>query len=229
MNASRLIHHSNDVEMQQRLSPDDQIDGRSSIFDTDQLSRLVGENQQIISREIINGEHHIISRNQNGEHILTRIVNATDDHQLINKMDGSMYADHLPTPVLQYEKAESPELQGNQSKNGQQIVYAHPSDGKNAIMYGDPKATSQHYGGVMENGKPSELIYEDANKTVIYATSDPKANMDLYPSNELGLIDGTPVVVQGGIQYTQQPGPGGTIVYVLPETFEDDMNGQISR
>lgn len=46
-------------------------------FDENQIIRVVGSNgeqQQIISREIINGEHHILSRNEAGEHILTRIV-----------------------------------------------------------------------------------------------------------------------------------------------------------
>lgn len=46
-------------------------------FDENQIIRVVGPNgeqQQIISREIINGEHHILSRNEAGEHILTRIV-----------------------------------------------------------------------------------------------------------------------------------------------------------
>lgn len=45
-------------------------------FTDEQILRLIGAtgDQQIISREYINGEHHILTRNENGEHIITRIV-----------------------------------------------------------------------------------------------------------------------------------------------------------
>lgn len=45
-------------------------------FTDEQILRLIGAtgDQQIISREFINGEHHILTRNENGEHIITRIV-----------------------------------------------------------------------------------------------------------------------------------------------------------
>lgn len=45
-------------------------------FTDEQILRLIGAtgDQTIISREFINGEHHILTRNENGEHIITRIV-----------------------------------------------------------------------------------------------------------------------------------------------------------
>lgn len=45
-------------------------------FTDEQILRLIEAtgDQQIISREYINGEHHILTRNENGEHIITRIV-----------------------------------------------------------------------------------------------------------------------------------------------------------
>lgn len=45
-------------------------------FTDEQILRLIGatDDQQIISREYINGEHHILTRNANGEHIITRIL-----------------------------------------------------------------------------------------------------------------------------------------------------------
>lgn len=70
----------------------------------DQILRLVapnGETQQIISREIINGEHHILTRNENGEHIITRIVSADTKFGLTNDDNdddgnGISYATTIP-------------------------------------------------------------------------------------------------------------------------------------
>lgn len=124
----------------QRLPSDDHhiIDGRmiadqrnDSLLNKlgmsdDQILRLLGpngENQQIISREIINGEHHILTRNENGEHIITRIVSADpkftiaaddnfitqDAHQKIiatTSDPGTVYISNAGTPapsVLQYD------------------------------------------------------------------------------------------------------------------------------
>lgn len=62
-------------------------------FCDDQILRLIGpngESQQIISREIINGEHHILTRNENGDHIITRIVGP--DHKLNAESESAIYA-----------------------------------------------------------------------------------------------------------------------------------------
>lgn len=92
----------------QTVSPDDNqiIDEQHIITDNhseqlltklaisdDHILRLVGpngESQQIISREIINGEHHILTRNENGEHTITRIVSA-ENHGLLNSSDNAIY------------------------------------------------------------------------------------------------------------------------------------------
>lgn len=45
--------------------------------------------------------------------------------------------------------------------------------------------------------QPLDLIYEDGGKTVIYTTtSDPKS-LELYSGNELNLLEGHQVIVQG--------------------------------
>lgn len=51
-------------------------------FTDEQILRLIGAtgDQQIISREYINGEHHILTRNENGDHIITRILTVSPIH-----------------------------------------------------------------------------------------------------------------------------------------------------
>lgn len=58
----------------------------------EQILRLIGtngESQQIVSREIINGEPHILTRSESGEHILTRIVTADPK---LTVSDNAIYA-----------------------------------------------------------------------------------------------------------------------------------------
>nr|XP_029721927.1 protein grainyhead-like [Aedes albopictus] len=255
------VHHQQQQQQHQslaRLSPDD--DQSVRMLDNAHIQRLLG-NQQIISREIINGEHHIITRNENGETILTRIVNApaTTTDQLINKLptdpnaiysshhgDGgpsTPTADQLPTTVLQYEKetttnsiitsTNSPAAI-NQSK---QIVYTVGGEPKN-VIYGDPKAAIPHFEPMgqqdpnEQSGKAApqiDYVYNDGNKTVIY--TDQKGLESLYANNELGLMDGTQIVVQGNLQYTPQQGPDGTTVYVVASDMhhQEDVGQQIQR
>lgn len=151
----------------QRISPGDQMiddrvitDNRSeellsklSVSD-DHILRLVGpngESQQIISREIINGEHHILTRNENGEHIITRIVSsdhklgsadsalfatgqlAMGHHKIITTHDehDAVYAnEHVDSAVLQYDGSATSTCSGDnepidvKGKDGQ-IIYTH--------------------------------------------------------------------------------------------------------
>ncbi|XP_058465164.1 protein grainyhead isoform X2 [Malaya genurostris] len=273
-------HHQQQQQQQQqqqhqslaRLSPDDQS---VRMLDNAHIQRLLG-NQQIISREIINGEHHIITRNENGETILTRIVNApattaTPD-QLINKLStdpNGIYgghhhataggsstpsADQLPTTILQYEK-ETEDKQQHQQQQQQiyanpandsspdqavainqpkQIVYTVGGEPKN-VIYGDPKAAIPHFEplnqdptGQQDPKAQIDYVYNDGNKTVIY--TDQKGLESLYANNELGLMDGTQIVVQGNLQYTQQQGPDGTTVYVVASDMNpDDISAQIQQ
>lgn len=87
----RLVNDDQQQQSQQRSAhPIDQMLTKIALSD-EQILRLIGSNgesQQIISREIINGEHHILTRNENGEHIITRIVTA--DHKL-NVPDNAIY------------------------------------------------------------------------------------------------------------------------------------------
>lgn len=150
----------------QRISPGDQMiddrvitDNRSeellsklSVSD-DHILRLVGpngESQQIISREIINGEHHILTRNENGEHIITRIVSsdhklASSDsaifsagqlsmghHKIITTHDDpdAVYAnEHVDSAVLQYDGSATSTSSGDNEpidvKGKSQIIYTH--------------------------------------------------------------------------------------------------------
>jgi hypothetical protein len=178
------------------------------LIESNQLvSKLVGENQQIVSREIINGEHHIITRNENGEHILTRIVNTS-------AMDGG--------------KLNGGELFGSTASNGKtQIIY----DASN----GGVIKTSQPYDNNLNPDvqKQIDLIYEDGNKTVIYTTAggsstpdsphddDDTKGLELFPGE---CLNGTQVIVQGNLQYTPQIQPDGTTVYVVSEIVSD-LNG----
>lgn len=180
------------------------------LIESNQLvSKLVGENQQIISREIINGEHHIITRNENGEHILTRIVNTNSMDQ--GKIGGDVFGSIT-------QKADDPK----------QIVYE-----SNGVIKSHPQSYDNLNPDVQ---KQIDLIYEDGNKTVIYTTSggavsnpdspaddgEPKG-MELYSSGE--CLNGTQVIVQGNLQYTPQIQPDGSTVYLVSELVSD-LNGQ---
>lgn len=196
--------------------------GDDSLFrliESNQLvSKLVGENQQIISRDIINGEHHIITRNENGEHILTRIVNTgAMDH---GKMNGEMFNATLG----------SMSAKGDDSK---QIIYTtQPQETNGGVIKSHPQSYDNLNPDVQ---KQIDLIYEDGNKTVIYTTSgnsnpespvdhEPKGMEELYSSGE--CLNGTQVIVQGNLQYTPQIQPDGSTVYVVSELVSSDLNGQ---
>lgn len=199
--------------------------GDDSLFrliESNQLvSKLVGENQQIISRDIINGEHHIITRNENGEHILTRIVNTGSmDHGKMN--GGEMYNATLGGSLS--TKGDDPKTQ---------IIYTSQSHESNG---GVIKSHPQPYDNLNPDvQKQIDLIYEDGNKTVIYTTSgtshpnspadgEPKG-MELYSSGE--CLNGTQVLVGGNLQYAPQLQPDGSTVYVLISDHDSgDLNGQ---
>lgn len=201
-----------------KIGPGD--DSLLRLIESNQLvSKLVGENQQIISRDIINGEHHIITRNENGEHILTRIVNTGSmDH---GKMNGEMFNATLGSLST---KGDDPK-----------IIYTSQSHETNG---GVIKSHSQPYDNLNPDvQKQIDLIYEDGNKTVIYTTSgnaitsnpdspedgEPKG-IELYSSGE--CLNGTQVIVQGNLQYTPQIQPDGSTVYVVSELVNSDLNGQ---
>lgn len=208
-------------------------------IDTNNLvSKIVGENQQIISRDIINGEHHIITRNENGEHILTRIVNTSNEHakpngnndMFNNALVGSSTL-HLDNKLMNKESQHifttTTNMQSNNQKmhDKQQIIYTTTSNDVS-----DENAINKQYESMNQ-----DLIYEDGNKTVIYTTASPHSvspngsdqkNLEIYASGELGLINGTQVLVQGGLQYIPQTQPDGSTVYVVSEIC-DELNGHL--
>ncbi|XP_070496372.1 protein grainyhead isoform X4 [Chironomus tepperi] len=233
----RLVHHTiSDVRNSPNVNGSDhqvltKINASDeSLFrfiETNHLvSKLVGENQQIVSRDIINGEHHIITRNENGEHILTRIVNtAVEQHgKMVN---GEIFNTLVNTNI--------------NSKN------SDDAKGTTQIIY------TTHDGGVIKNSQPYDhtnnvdsqkhidLIYEDGNKTVIYTSSssnnaetsnpdspsEPK-NLELFSANG-ECVNGGQIIVQGNLQYTPQIQPDGTTVYVVSELVGGDMNGQSTK
>jgi hypothetical protein len=219
---NRLMQQQHDIHMIQTTS-DGQLDA------DDPILRIVGENQQIISRDIINGEHHIITRNENGEHILTRIVNAlphptnhptNDQHKL--EMYESTDPDQIPASVLHYEKSDK----------DQQIHYTTTSNGslieKPQIIYTHADANGHYENLTAEEKAQIDLIYEEGGKTVIYTTSGDQKGLEIYSGSDLSnLINEGQVVVQGGIQYTtQQSGGSGMATVYLVESVSDDINGQ---
>lgn len=214
-------------------------------FDDNQIIRVVGPNgeqQQIISREIINGEHHILSRNEAGEHILTRIV--SDPTKLIpNENSAAMAAaamfgqtqklhehnfqqDQMDTSMLeqQYNHGQTVELKNNENT---QLIFTSSKNhlGKlDSGMYTTEASTSS------ENDKQIDLIYNDGSKTVIYTTTDQKS-LELYQGGDLsGLVSSdTPIVVQGGLQYAsgQNSNGQGQALFIVADSSIHTVEGHL--
>lgn len=211
------IVNDNGEQILTKVSVND--DSLLRLIESNQLvSKLVGENQQIISRDIINGEHHIITRNENGEHILTRIVSTNPmDHGKIT--NGTELFHSLSHKAIVDDGKTTPT---------QQIIYttataAHETNG--GVIKNPPQPYDTLNPDVQ---KQIDLIYDDGNKTVIY-TAAASANgsqsptddddgedkgLELYSSADL---NGAQVIVQGNLQYTPQIQPDGSTVYVVSE------------
>ncbi|XP_037941758.1 protein grainyhead-like [Teleopsis dalmanni] len=221
-------------------------------FDENQIIRVVGPNgeqQQIISREIINGEHHILSRNEAGEHILTRIVSdpskllpndsavaaamfnqaqkLSNDHNVYqtSPLDASVLQHYeaeniVKTEVDIYDEHKKPTV----TSNGQ-IIYTISEPDAKSIGHLPTKIDPDLYG----SEKHVDLIYNDGNKTVIYTTSDQKG-LEIYSGSDLsGLVADGQVVVQGGLQYAGQGGAGGQPVYIVADSLQGSIEGHLQR
>jgi hypothetical protein len=211
------IDERNDHQLVTKINAGD--DSLLRLIESNNLvSKLVGENQQIISRDIINGEHHIITRNENGEHILTRIVNT-----------GSMDNAKLNDDIYHSNMDQLP-LKSDDHK----IIYTSQDTGCGVI-----KNHNQSCGNNTnpDMQKQIDVIYEDGNKTVIYTsssnaisshpespTSDEQKGMEMYTSGE--CINSPQVIVQGNLQYLPQIQPDGSTVYVVSELSNNDLNVQ---
>lgn len=248
---------------------DDQLNVTKIELPSDQIYRVVEGNQivtkfithngesQVISREIIDGEHHILTRNENGDHIITRIVDPqklqqfTTDGQTVYTTTSTTPVDHISASVLHYGTATDLKNHHHQivgiangddegglkatdmvqiyngSTKDKQIIYTHATTGDKELMY-ETKGGEIYDDGKLYEKPQIDLIYEDGNKTVIYTTTADQKGLELYTNNELGLVGDGQVVVQGGIQYTQQT-QGATVLVVQGLVDNADMNGQIQR
>ncbi|XP_018799287.1 PREDICTED: protein grainyhead-like, partial [Bactrocera latifrons] len=215
-------------------------------FDENQIIRVVGPNgeqQQIISREIVNGEHHILSRNEAGEHILTRIVSdptklmpsdnavaaamfnqaqkMANDHGVYqtSPLDASMLQHYEPENVVKAEVDiyDDPKKPPGSGGGGQQILYTTtgPDTGKQLSHL--PVATKLE-SEMYPTDKHIDLIYNDGNKTVIYTTTTDQKGLEIYSGSDLsGLVADGQVVVQGGLQYAGTGTAGGQPVYIVSD------------
>ncbi|XP_049307801.1 protein grainyhead isoform X1 [Bactrocera dorsalis] len=215
-------------------------------FDENQIIRVVGPNgeqQQIISREIVNGEHHILSRNEAGEHILTRIVSdptklmpsdnavaaamfnqaqkMANDHGVYqtSPLDASMLQHYEPENVVKAEVDiyDDPKKPPGSGGGGQQILYTTtgPDTGKQLSHL--PVATKLE-SEMYPTDKHIDLIYNDGNKTVIYTTTTDQKGLEIYSGSDLsGLVADGQVVVQGGLQYAGAGTAGGQPVYIVSD------------
>jgi hypothetical protein len=216
---NRLISDGRIAEQQQQIlakitGADDPI---FRLLDSGLVSKIVGENQQIVSSDYVNGEHHIVTRNVNGEHILTRIVNTSVDHGKVNGNDDLYNSFANGQGVINNNKSDDPKAQ---------IIFT--PDTQNSVISKNP----HQYDPEMQ--KQIDLIYEDGNKTVVYATgvvANPGSPgiehkpLELFSSGE--FANGQ-VLVQGNLQYTPQIQPDGSTVYVVSELI-DDINGDLPR
>lgn len=231
-------------------------------FDENQIIRVVGPNgeqQQIISREIINGEHHILSRNEAGEHILTRIV--SDPSKLMpndNAVAAAMFNqaqkmanDHgvyqtspLDASVLQHYDSDAVvktevDMYDEQKKhNTGQIIYTTSQDGGGGGGGGSNNKQLSHLAmgtkldpDMYPSDKHIDLIYNDGNKTVIYTTTSDQKGLEIYSGSDLsGLVADGQVVVQGGLQYAGPGGAGGQPVYIVSDgALPPGVEGHIQR
>lgn len=226
-------------------------------FDENQIIRVVGPNgeqQQIISREIINGEHHILSRNEAGEHILTRIVSdptklMPNDNAVAAAMfnqaqklanDHSVYqTSPLDASVLQHYDAESAvktevDIYDDPKKTadagGGHIIYTTTGADPDKEMPHLPVPTKlepELYG----TDKHIDLIYNDGNKTVIYTTTTDQKGLEIYAGSDLsGLVADGQVVVQGSLQYAGTGSSGGQPVYIVSDgSLHGGVEGHLQR
>lgn len=140
----------------------------------DHILRLVGpngESQQIISREIINGEHHILTRNENGDHTITRIVSA--GHNIVGTSENAIYTTNSPSPTS--------------SSNHHKIITTSPHDHQNIVYTTSANDTDHHI-------TTSVLHYESSkDQQPIYTTTtsdhDKLKNQMIYTHGDKDFIE----------------------------------------
>lgn len=161
-------------------------------FCDDQTLRLIGpngESQPIISREILNGEHHILTRNENGDHIITRIV--IPDHKMMNATENAIYTTNDPNL-----NQSSNEI--DQQNGPSEIIYNNQSGPMpnhittSVVQYTDSaasKANQQQQQHIYANATTSVATTVGANNvTIIASNAMPSHEMNVIENKEKGHI-----------------------------------------
>lgn len=164
-------------------------------FCDDQTLRLIGpngESQQIISREILNGEHHILTRNENGDHIITRFV--IPDHKIMNATENAIYTTHDSN--LNQSTSEC-----DQQNGAPEIVYNNQSTAlpnhitTSVVQYTDSAANKathqqqQQQQHIYANASTSvDATVDSDNVTIIASNAMPSHDMNVIENKEKGHI-----------------------------------------
>lgn len=139
-----------------------------------------------------------------------------------NKLNQNVPIDATTNVLI--STAPPPTIDGaiEENKGKSHIIYTH----------GD-KAYVEAVKDIYDNGKvpiyattataddpkqqPLDLIYEDGGKTVIYTTNADPKSLELYAGNELNLLEGHQVIVQG---------PNVYVVAAPPSSLDAEINAQ---
>lgn len=162
-------------------------------FCDDQTLRLIGpngESQPIISREILNGEHHILTRNENGDHIITRIV--IPDHKIMNATENAIYTTDDP----HLNQSATGEI--DQQNGATEIVYSNQSATlpnhitTSVVQYTDSAANkvAQQQQHIYTDPTTSETatVTTADNVTIIASNAMSSHEMSVIESKEKGHI-----------------------------------------
>lgn len=218
-------------------------------FCEDQALRLIGpngESQQIISREILNGEHHILTRNENGDHIITRIV--IPDHKVMNATENAIYTtndpnlnqssseivysnqsaalpNHITTSVVQY--TDSATNKAAQQQQQQQHIYTNAPSVAATVVDSDnvtiiaSNAMPSHEMDVIENKEKGHIIYTHGDKTYV-ETVDDSGKLPIYETSVAESADDKQLYEKQPIDLIYEEG-GKTVIYTTnsdPKSME---------
>lgn len=189
----------------------------------DQTLRLIGpngESQQIISREILNGEHHILTRNENGDHILTRFV--IPDQKIMTTTENAIYTTNDPN--LNQSNSDI-----DQQNGATEIVYSNQSTAMpnhittSVVQYTESAASKdaqqsqqQH---IYTNATTSAAATVNSeNVTIIDSNAMPSHEMSVIESKEKGHI----IYTHGDKTYVETVDDNGKLpIYETSESADE--------
>ncbi|XP_055323114.1 protein grainyhead isoform X2 [Sitodiplosis mosellana] len=208
-------------------------------FTDEQILRLIGAtgDQQIISREYINGEHHILTRNENGEHIITRIVTQTTPEESPQAQESQSQSQ---SPQAAQKLIES-EIDHQQNDGATEIVYtpsANPiatsvlqyTDTSNKLGSSVPVDASANV--LISAANPPEIdgaIDESKGKGHIIYTHGDKTYVETVKDNHIYDNGKVPIYATAADDAKQQPldliyeDGGKTVIYTTsadPKSLE---------